>query len=60
MTTDVMGIAEIAERLGTTRDVVALMHHRGKLPAHDATVGGGRVKLWLTATIETWIREERQ
>jgi len=52
-----MGIAEIAERIGATRDTVAVMHLRGKLPAHDATVGAGRVKVWRRSTIETWIKE---
>ena len=54
-----MGITEIAERLDTTREDVAMKHHRGKLPPHDDTINGGRTKIWHQETIEAWIQEEQ-
>ena len=55
-----MGIREIADRLGKTRKSVASLHHRGKLPPHDDTIGGGRTKVWNKDTIEEWIQKEEQ
>jgi predicted site-specific integrase-resolvase len=52
------GIAEIAETLGVTRNLVALWHHRGKLPPPDQVLKAGPV--WTGETIGPWLRSKRK
>lgn len=54
MALDIMGIHEIAEFIKMDDAYVAVLHQRGKLPAHDATVGNGRTKVWRRSTIVKW------
>lgn len=54
MKLDVMGVTEIAERLGTDTGYVSVLIQRGKFPRHDAIVGA-RTKVWRRSTIENWI-----
>jgi len=59
MTLDVMGVTEIAERLGKTEGYVSTsLIQRGKLPDPDAIVGGR--KIWRRSTIERWIDKEER
>lgn len=55
---DIMGIAEIADRLGTTPERVAVWNNRGKLPPADGVINAGRTKVWRATTIAAWIQEE--
>ena len=48
-----MGIAEIAQRAGVSRQTVAQWHVRGKLPEPDARLAMGPV--WRETTIEAWL-----
>lgn len=43
---DVVGVKEIAERLGVEPQVVRLWKHRGLLPEPDWSVGGRPAWLW--------------
>ncbi len=55
MPLDIMGIQEIADRIGKPAQHVAVMHNRDRLPPHDAEINGGRTKVWRRWTIEKWI-----
>lgn len=57
---EVMGVAEIADRLGKDTGAVSVLIQRGKLPPPDATVGQGRTKVWRRSTIERWIDKEER
>ena len=57
---DVMGVSEIADRLGKTVGFVSVLIQRGKLPQPDATIGQGRTKVWRRSTIERWIAKEER
>lgn len=48
-----MGIAEIAQRAGVSRQTVAQWHARSKLPEPDARLAMGPV--WRETTIEAWL-----
>jgi predicted DNA-binding transcriptional regulator AlpA len=50
-----MGIAEIAQRAGVSRQTVAQWHVRKKLPEPDARLAMGPV--WRETTIEAWIAD---
>lgn len=50
-----MGVAEIAQRIGKPRNVVAQWVVRGKLPEPDARLAMGPV--WREETIEAWLTE---
>lgn len=50
-----MGIAEIAQRVGASRQTVAQWHRRDKLPPPDAWLAMGPV--WRESTVEAWIAE---
>jgi DNA-binding transcriptional regulator YiaG len=52
-----MGIAEIAQRVGKSRQTVAQWHRRNKLPTADAHLAMGPV--WRVNTIEDWIEGKR-
>lgn len=60
MTLEVMGVSEIADRLGKEPAAVSVLIQRGKVPLHDATIGRGRTKVWRRSTIERWIAKEEQ
>ena len=60
MTLDIMGINEIAERINRDATFVYVLHQRGKLPRHDATIGDGRTKVWRRSTIEKWCADEHE
>lgn len=51
---DVVGLAEIAERLGVQRRTVDRWRERGVLPDPTWTVGGRPA--WEWSTIEAWAR----
>jgi predicted DNA-binding transcriptional regulator AlpA len=55
VTVNLLGIAEIAARLGVPRATVAQWHVRGKLPEPDARLAMGPV--WREQTIATWERK---
>jgi predicted DNA-binding transcriptional regulator AlpA len=54
---ELMGAAEIAERLGVSRQRVQQLIGRADWPAPAATLEMGRV--WRTDEVEAWIREHR-
>ena len=47
-----LGLAEIARRIGKSRQAVYAMHKRGQLPTPDLTLEMG--SLWLVATVDEW------
>ena len=47
-----LGMNELAERLGVNRSTLAVRRHRGQLPEPDTIVSGS--PLWLTETIEAF------
>lgn len=49
-----LGIAELAARLGAKPETVAQWHRRGKLPPPDARLAMGPV--WTETTIVAWER----
>lgn len=51
---DIVGITEIAERLGVTRNTPTVWRSRGLFPAPDLDLAMGPV--WLWARIEEWAR----
>jgi len=51
---DIVGLAEIAERLGVQRRTVDRWRERGVLPDPTWTVGGRPA--WEWSTIEAWAR----
>jgi predicted DNA-binding transcriptional regulator AlpA len=48
----VLGLAEIADLLGVSRQTVDQWRTRGRLPEPDGTVGGRPA--WRTETITAW------
>jgi prophage regulatory protein len=56
MRLDLMGIAEIAEMLGVTRQRVdAITRTHAAFPAPVAELASGRI--WLRKDVETWARK---
>ena len=55
---EVYGVAEIAEKLGVARQVVAKWKYRGKLPAPDEVLAAGPV--WLSASLREFFEEEEK
>jgi hypothetical protein len=51
---DIVGIKEIAERLGVKQQTAAAWRHRGLLPDQEGTVSGAPA--WSWGTIEHWAR----
>src|SRR5258708_13569340 len=51
---DMVGLKEIAERLGVKQQTAAAWRYRGLLPAPEGTVSGAPA--WNWATIDTWAR----
>jgi hypothetical protein len=51
---DIVGIKEIAERLGVKQQTAAAWRYRGLLPPEEGTVSGAPA--WAWATIERWAR----
>jgi len=51
---DIVGLKEIAERLGVKQQTAAAWRYRGLLPAPEGTVSGAPA--WNWATIDTWAR----
>lgn len=49
---DLVGVREIAERLGVPRGTVAIWRHREQMPEPEWTISSGPV--WRWATIERW------
>lgn len=54
---ELMGAAEIADRLGVSRQRVQQLIARADWPAPYATLEMGRV--WRSEDVEAWIREHR-
>ena len=54
MTDDLLGVGELADRIGLKRTTVYVMSSRGQLPEPDQLVNGGRTKLWKPETIDQW------
>lgn len=52
MDLDIVGLKEIAERLGVKQQTAAAWRHRGLLPAPEGTVSGAPA--WQWQTIEEW------
>lgn len=52
---DIVGLKEIAERLGKKQQTAAAWRYRGLLPPEEGTVSGAPA--WTWATIERWARE---
>src|SRR5690349_20262217 len=52
---DIVGLKEIAERLGKKPQTAAAWRYRGLLPPEEGTVSGAPA--WTWATIERWARE---
>ncbi len=52
---DLVGVREIAERLGVPRGTVAIWRHRAQMPEPEWTISGGPV--WRWTTIERWARK---
>jgi predicted DNA-binding transcriptional regulator AlpA len=53
MVQGVLGAAELAERLGVSRELVSQWLKRGKLPEPDQRLAMGPV--WRETTITTWL-----
>lgn len=56
---EVVGVAEIAELLGVSRQRVhQLVHEHTDFPSPLAELGAGRqkMKVWLRAEVEVWAR----
>ena len=51
---EVLGVAEIAVRIGLKPSTVRVMSSRGQLPEPDILVNDGNTKLWLLKTIDDW------
>jgi len=49
---DIVGLKEIAERLGVKQQTAAAWRYRGLLPPEEGTVSGSPA--WTWATIEAW------
>lgn len=56
---EVLGVAEVAARIGLKASTVQVMSSRGQLPEPDMTVNAGNTKLWYTETIDEWDRTRR-
>jgi hypothetical protein len=52
---DIVGLKEIAQRLGKKQQTAAAWRYRGLLPPEEGTVSGAPA--WSWATIERWARE---
>lgn len=55
---DIVGLKEIAERLGRKQQTAAAWRYRGLLPPEEGTVSGAPA--WSWSTIERWARETRR
>ena len=53
----IYGIAEIAQAIGVTRQLVAQWRVRGKLPPPTEQLAAG--PFWIAEDIEPWIEEQR-
>ena len=53
-----LGTAELAERLGVSRELVSQWLKRGKLPEPDERLAMGPV--WRESTISRWEEERKQ
>jgi hypothetical protein len=51
---DIVGLKEIAERLGVKQQTAAAWRYRGLLPPEEGTVSGAPA--WTWATIESWAK----
>ena len=51
---DIVGLKEIAERLGVKQQTAAAWRYRGLLPLQEGTVSGAPA--WTWATIEGWAK----
>ena len=49
---NVLGVNEVAERIGLKPSTVQVMSSRGQLPEPDLTVNAGTTKLWYAETID--------
>ena len=49
-----LGVYEIAEKVGLTVGTVRVMSATGKLPEPDQFVNDGNTKLWKESTIDRW------
>lgn len=52
---DIVGLKEIAERLGVKQQTAAAWRYRGVLPPEEGTVSG--MPAWTWGTIERWAKE---
>jgi len=57
---NVLGVNEVAERIGLKPSTVQVMSSRGQLPEPDLTVNAGTTKLWYAETIDEWNRDRRK
>ena len=55
MTSDLVGVYEIAEMLGVTRQRIDQLSRAADFPAPEATLQSGRI--WKREDVETWARE---
>ena len=55
-----LGVGEVAERIGRTKGTVYVMKSKGKLPPPDLVVNGGATNLWLDSTIDEWNDNRRK
>jgi len=60
MTERMLGVAEVAARIGVKIDTVYVMSSRGQLPEPDQTVNAGRTALWTAETIDAWNAQRRK
>ena len=50
----ILGVGDIAVRIGQKKESVYTMSARGQLPPEDFRINAGRTPVWLTETIDNW------
>jgi predicted DNA-binding transcriptional regulator AlpA len=49
-----LGVREIANELGYSRQTVSSWQQRKQFPEPDGVVGGGKVRLWKRESVVNW------